>query len=67
MPIFRIENYGRENKYEKTYQKNQNNQNDQDITPDRSYNMALAPVLLQSSGTIGHRMEVKKATTDTSR
>lgn len=29
--------------------------------------MALAPVLLQSSGTIRYRMEVKKATTDTSK
>lgn len=67
MPIFRIENYGRENKYEKTYPKNQNNQNDQDTALDRSYDMDLAPALLQSSGTAGHRMEVKKVTTDTSR
>lgn len=29
--------------------------------------MDLAPALLQSSGTAGHRMEVKKVTTDTSR
>lgn len=29
--------------------------------------MDLAPVLLQSSGTIRYRMEVKKVTTDTSR
>lgn len=67
MPIFRIENYGRENKYEKTYPEDQNDQNYQDITPDRSYNMDLVPTLLQSSGTAGHRMEVKKVTTDTSR
>lgn len=67
MPIFRIENYGRENKYEKAYPKDQNNQNNQDTAPDRSYNMDLAPTLLQSSGTAGHRMEVKKVTTDTSR
>ncbi len=29
--------------------------------------MDLVPTLLQSSGTAGHRMEVKKVTTDTSR
>ena len=29
--------------------------------------MDLVPALLQSSGTVGHRMEVKKVTTDTSR
>jgi hypothetical protein len=29
--------------------------------------MDFVPTLLQSSGTAGHRMEVKKVTTDTSR
>lgn len=67
MPIFRIENYGRENKYEKTYPEDQNDQNYQVTAPDRNYNMDLVPTLLQSSGTAGHRMEVKKVTTDTSR
>lgn len=51
----------RDNKYEKTYPENENNQAYEDNAPDRNNDMGIISYLLQSSRTIGYCVEIRKS------